>query len=208
MEKKEEIKQNEFPKITEYNENLAELISMGFQEDDIKKALQLTNDKERAIELILKFEEEGFNFSTPTKDDSKNPFKALGLGNEIIQDSSNLKMVLLVRQDLNMGTGKIAAQVGHAVLGAYKNLTYAKDPLQRQLLSVWEDNSQPKIVLKVKNKQDLLEIEKKARESGINTYMVCDAGRTQVEPGSFTVCALGPHYSSSIDKITGHLKLL
>ena len=198
MEKKEEIKQIEFPKITEYNENLAELISMGFQEDDIKKALQ----------YILKFEEEGFNFSTPTKDDSKNPFKSLGLGNEIIQDSSNLKMVLLVRQDLNMGTGKIAAQVGHAVLGAYKNLTYSKDPLQRQLLSVWEDNSQPKIVLKVKNKQDLLEIEKKARELGINTYMVCDAGRTQVEPGSFTVCALGPHYSSSIDKITGHLKLL
>lgn len=30
------------------------------------------------------------------------------------------KMVILVRTDLNMGIGKIAAQVGHAVIGAYE----------------------------------------------------------------------------------------
>ena len=208
MNKAEEIKQNELlQSISEYNENLAELLSMGFQEDHTKKALQLTNDKERAIELIFKFQEDA-NFSTPVMEASKNPFSVLSNSNEIIKDYSNLKMVFLVRQDLNMGTGKIAAQVGHAVLGAYKNVSYNKDPLQIDLLNAWEDNSQAKIVLKVKNKEDLLEIEKKAREANINTYMVCDAGRTQIEPGSITVCALGPHYSSTIDKITGHLRLL
>lgn len=33
------------------------------------------------------------------------------------------KMVLVVNMDLNMGKGKIAAQCGHAVLGAYKIAT-------------------------------------------------------------------------------------
>jgi PTH2 family peptidyl-tRNA hydrolase len=31
-------------------------------------------------------------------------------------------MVFLVRMDLKMGLGKMAAQVGHATLGAYKQL--------------------------------------------------------------------------------------
>lgn len=31
----------------------------------------------------------------------------------------NYAQVFLVRMDLKMGVGKIAAQVGHAVLGAY-----------------------------------------------------------------------------------------
>lgn len=36
-------------------------------------------------------------------------------------------MVLLVRTDLKMGAGKVAAQVGHATLGAYKRAV-KRDP--------------------------------------------------------------------------------
>jgi PTH2 family peptidyl-tRNA hydrolase len=36
-----------------------------------------------------------------------------------IQD---VKMVLVVREDLKMGKGKIGAQCGHATLGAYKQV--------------------------------------------------------------------------------------
>ena len=35
----------------------------------------------------------------------------------IFDDSDDLKMVFLVRQDLKMGAGKIAAQVAHAAIG-------------------------------------------------------------------------------------------
>ena len=35
-------------------------------------------------------------------------------------DIDNIKMVLVVRNDLKMGKGKIGAQWGHATLGAYK----------------------------------------------------------------------------------------
>ena len=36
-------------------------------------------------------------------------------------------MVLVVRADLKMGKGKIGAQCGHAVLGAYKQLFSTAD---------------------------------------------------------------------------------
>lgn len=35
-------------------------------------------------------------------------------------DGKRFKMICIARMDLKMGIGKIAAQVGHAVLGAYK----------------------------------------------------------------------------------------
>lgn len=38
--------------------------------------------------------------------------------------------------------------------------------------------------------------------------VIADAGRTQIEPGSHTVLAVGPAPLSVINEITGHLKLL
>ena len=39
-----------------------------------------------------------------------------------VPSDESYKMVILVRSDLSMGIGKIAVQVGHAVLNAYKDL--------------------------------------------------------------------------------------
>ena len=36
-------------------------------------------------------------------------------------------MIFLVRMDLKMGLGKIAAQVGHATLKAYKQMEFLSD---------------------------------------------------------------------------------
>ena len=47
-----------------------------------------------------------------------------------------------------------------------------------------------------------------AEEAGIPTYTVCDAGKTQVKSGSFTVLAVGPAPDSIIDPVTRHLKLM
>ena len=35
-------------------------------------------------------------------------------------------------------------------------------------------------------------MESKARNAGINTSIVKDAGKTELEPGTVTVCAIGP----------------
>ena len=37
-------------------------------------------------------------------------------------DMGEVKMVLVVREDLKMGKGKIGAQCGHATLGAYRTV--------------------------------------------------------------------------------------
>lgn len=48
----------------------------------------------------------------------------------------------------------------------------------------------------------------KAEAQGLITYLVADAGHTQVEAGTETVLAIGPAHEDAINAITGHLKLL
>ncbi|MCL4125612.1 UNVERIFIED_CONTAM: hypothetical protein GTU68_002155 [Idotea baltica] len=66
---------------------------------------------------------------------------------------------------------------------------------------------QPKVVVKADNEEMLLDLASTARENGLITSLIQDAGRTQVEPGSRTVLGIGPGPICLIDKITGHLKL-
>lgn len=58
------------------------------------------------------------------------------------------------------------------------------------------------------NDAELTALESQAALQGLPTYVVHDAGRTQVAAGSRTVLAIGPAPKSKLDKVTGHLKLL
>ena len=51
-------------------------------------------------------------------------------------------------------------------------------------------------------------LKEKADSLNVPYYLVRDAGRTEVEPGTMTVGAFGPGKVSEIDKITGNLELL
>lgn len=113
------------------------------------------------------------------------------------------KMVLLIRQDLEMSKGKIAAQCCHAVLSSYKFLQM----YQSSVLARWEACGQPKVTLKVKDEKEMLTLMEKAREAGLCAKSIKDAGKTQIAPGSRTVAAIGPGPISIVDYITGHLKL-
>ncbi|CAL4130419.1 unnamed protein product [Meganyctiphanes norvegica] len=114
------------------------------------------------------------------------------------------KMVLVVREDLKMGKGKIASQCSHATLIAYKRGLQVIP----NIVQAWEDLGQPKVVLKAPNMEEIERLIKVAVDEGITTNIVRDAGRTQVNPGSVTVLAVGPGATTSVDRITGHLKLL
>ncbi|XP_011493957.1 PREDICTED: peptidyl-tRNA hydrolase 2, mitochondrial-like [Ceratosolen solmsi marchali] len=112
------------------------------------------------------------------------------------------KLVLIVRNELKMGKGKVAAQCAHAAVSAYKKaLKYPK------LLKHWEKYGQTKITLKCNTEEELIKLHKSAKMVGLLSNIVCDAGQTQVLPGSKTVCGIGPGPSSTIDELTGHLKL-
>lgn len=58
--------------------------------------------------------------------------------------ADNYKLVLVIRTDLKMGKGKIAAQCAHAAVAAYKAAT--KYP---EFLYAWEKCGQAKITVKV-----------------------------------------------------------
>ena len=120
-----------------------------------------------------------------------------------IEDDEDTKLVLVVRQDLKMGKGKAAAQCCHATLAAYKQAK-RKCP---DTLRVWEATGQPKITVKVESEEELMTLLAKARSLGLVSYVVADAGRTQIAPGSHTVLAVGPAPGSQVDLVTGGLKL-
>ncbi|KAK7352891.1 hypothetical protein VNO80_18322 [Phaseolus coccineus] len=115
-----------------------------------------------------------------------------------------LKMVLVVRQDLKMKSGKIASQCAHAATGMYAELMQSN----RSLLRQWEQCGQPKIVVTCRNQQEMNKLKETAESIGLPTFVVADAGRTQVLAGSKTVLAVGPGPKSSVDAVTGRLPLL
>lgn len=133
------------------------------------------------------------------KNRAKQPLEIERLA-EILED---FKMVLVVRNDLKMGKGKIAAQCSHATLGMYKKLlNRAPKSLNR-----WEMCGQVKVVVKIESEDDMLVLQEKAKSNNIPTHITIDAGRTQIAPNSRTVMAvLGP--AEMVDDVTGGLKLL
>ncbi|KAL1813630.1 hypothetical protein DCAR_0625993 [Daucus carota subsp. sativus] len=119
---------------------------------------------------------------------------------EILED---FKMVLVVRNDLKMGKGKIAAQCSHATLGLYKKILHRAP----KALNRWEMCGQVKVVVKIDSEDDMLVLQERAKSLNIPTHIVIDAGRTQIAPNSRTVMAvLGP--AELVDDVTGGLKLL
>ncbi|KAI9737195.1 MAG: hypothetical protein M1818_005727 [Claussenomyces sp. TS43310] len=116
------------------------------------------------------------------------------------------KLVLVVRTDLGMTKGKIAAQCGHATLACYKY--FLAHDARSSILRRWERQGQAKIALQVRSEEELQELQAKALSLGIVAEMIADAGRTQIASGSHTVLGVGPAPKSVIDGITGHLKLL
>ena len=99
-----------------------------------------------------------------------------------------VKMVLVVRNDLKMGKGKVAAQCSHAAVAAFKK-SKSKCPV---VLKSWERTGQQKVVVKVDSEEQLLLALAKAQSLDLVASIIQDAGRTQIEPGSKTVVAVGP----------------
>ena len=139
----------------------------------------------------------------------------LSKNNEILNNkeyvfdvTDDLKMVFLVRQDLKMGAGKIAAQVAHAAIGLYDKIFEGDNNYQKSALDYWFNLGQKKVVLKADNLNIILEVIKKCKESKLQYCMITDAGHTQIPAGSITVLGIGPDTSERVNKITGSFKLM
>lgn len=113
-------------------------------------------------------------------------------------------MVLVFRTDLKLTKGKTASQASHAAVMCFKK-TFDCDS---SLANKWLDIGQPKIVLKVSSFSDLENLQNSAKNAGIVSSLVIDAGRTHILPGTATCLGLGPDYDEKIDALVKELKLL
>jgi PTH2 family peptidyl-tRNA hydrolase len=140
---------------------------------------------------------------------------------------SEVKQVIVVRKDLNMRKGKIAAQVAHASMKVLLDLmqrdelmypvgTGITEGIRLSLLVdkgsptyEWLNGSFTKIVLYVNSEDDITALANRCHFMSVLHAVITDAGRTEFhgEP-TITCIAIGPEESDKIDTITGDLPLL
>ena len=113
-------------------------------------------------------------------------------------------MWLAVRTDIRMSRGKLATQAGHA----YSWLTVEALKSNEATMAAYLSASTPKISVKAKNEQALRRVEAECKTAGIPCYLVVDAGRTELNGPTATVCAFGPAYRSKLPKFLQGLQLL
>jgi len=119
------------------------------------------------------------------------------------------KQVIVVREDLKMSPGKLAVQVTHASVGAYRETAVNLLDFSPEYIATekWFKEGFRKIVLKVKSEKEILDLKEKCHEEGISYFLVYDFGLTELEPNTLTCIGIGPDLNENIDKITGRLGL-
>lgn len=111
-----------------------------------------------------------------------------------------LVQYIIVNAGLGMNKGKIAAQASHASVCVL-------DKVDDEIVSEWKSSGMKKIVLKVKNTEELIALFEKAKRE-LPCALITDAGKTQIEAGSKTAFACGPVEESDAQKYFKDLKLL
>lgn len=132
------------------------------------------------------------------------------------------KLVIVVRKDLKMPRGKIAAQASHAAVGAVMQSIFGKNleetdidgheikitPLMNDVMKDWILGEYTKICVCVESEEELLNIYEKAQKSGLNVCLITDNGHTCFNGVKTKTClAIGPCLSADVDPITKDLKL-
>lgn len=129
-----------------------------------------------------------------------------------------VKQTILVRKDLKMRAGKLAAQVAHASMkflvdALAEEYDHHYEPRFPFLLSQeleWLFNDKfTKIVLGVNSEEELLHYAKLAKNSGLKVNQIIDSGLTEFHGvPTLTCAAIGPDLASRIDPVTKELKPL
>lgn len=130
-----------------------------------------------------------------------------------------VKQVIVVRKDLSMPKGKMTGQGGHAAEKGLVNLMGMTEVDSHLIWTLKAEKGSPlaewmtnglstKIVLEAKSEQQLIDLERKAKEAGLNTKLITDAGLTVFNGMATVTClSIGPDDAEKIDAITKRLQL-
>lgn len=142
--------------------------------------------------------------------------------------ANSVKQIMVVRKDLNMRKGKIAAQAAHSSSNVFfdrmakvKNPGIGNNPKPdiagNQLyvmevspeMALWLEGDRAKICVSAQNEEELLLVYEKAKEAGLPCALITDLGKTEFHGvPTNTAVSIGPGDAEKIDRITGHLPLL
>ena len=115
---------------------------------------------------------------------------------------TRLKQIIVLRTDLKMRRGKEIAQGAHASMKA------TLDNLADPFVTEWLSGPFAKIAVGIDGEEALLDLVRAARQAGIVTALIQDAGRTEFRGvPTYTAAAIGPGDPDKIARLTGHLKL-
>ena len=135
------------------------------------------------------------------------------------------KMMIVMRRDLKMRKGKIAAQAGHACIdailmalnkeGRVNDFEITDDGIilkdsdkPTTPLSDWFKYGCAKICVYVDSEEELIDIAEKAKEKDIIAAVITDAGMTEFHGVPTKTClALEPLPAEIADELTGGLPL-
>ena len=121
--------------------------------------------------------------------------------NQLRLKMAEYKQVILIRTDLKLPKGKMAAQAAHAsVESAFR--------ADKEVFKEWHSLGMKKIILKVVDKKELFKHIQMAKDMNLTNAVITDAGKTVVAPGTVTCGAIGPDDEEKIDNITGDLKIM
>uniref|UniRef100_A0A1B6BZ53 peptidyl-tRNA hydrolase n=1 Tax=Clastoptera arizonana TaxID=38151 RepID=A0A1B6BZ53_9HEMI len=113
-------------------------------------------------------------------------------------------LALIIRSNVNMGKGKLCAQIGHAAVSCYEK-ALKKEPA---IINAWEKENEPKMVLRITSEKELYDLLDQAYNKDLVYCVIRDAGRTQLDEGTVTAAGIGPGDTKKIMEIVGHLKPL
>lgn len=185
------------------------IVTLGFSSAEAEAALLATGSVDEAAGLLLGMDQEArlqlVNSAKKTESSSEGEW-------EDEDDHEPCKMVLCVRTDLGMSTGKMCSQSAHAAVDLV--LTTRKRSKQKTgkdtgiWMQQWLSEGMPKIALACPTLEKLHELSAAAEQLGLPTAIIADAGLTEVRSGTETVLGIGPAPKSIVDQVTGQLKLL
>jgi peptidyl-tRNA hydrolase len=140
-------------------------------------------------ELILKPELKGW-WQKKSIESFWQSNKVLAVKFERLTKMSSKMIGVVLRKDIKMGKGKFSAQTAHAIVS-----------LIPQKGLKWDFNEKPIEIWTVKGEDTLLGIYRKAQKQEINSSIIQDAGKTQLDPGTRTAIGLGPINEAIFDRL-------